>query len=167
MSSERFVRRAVLGDESILREVRLQALSDEPNAFGSTHERELGRSMAEWRRWMSPGVVFILCEPTAARGMVAGLRDEADLEVVHLMAMWVHPEIRGSGGADELVEAVIAWAQSEGAELVRLKVIDGNDRARRFYERLGFRPTGRRGVRERDGMIEFEMQRGVVHHARE
>ncbi len=35
------VRRAVVGDETILRELRLQALSDEPYAFGSTLEREL------------------------------------------------------------------------------------------------------------------------------
>jgi ribosomal protein S18 acetylase RimI-like enzyme len=93
--------------------------------------------------------------------MVAGLRDEADLEVVHLMAMWVHPKTRGSGGADELVEAVIAWAQSEGARLVRLKVIEGNVRARGFYERMGFRPTGREEIRQRDGRIEVEMERLV------
>jgi GNAT superfamily N-acetyltransferase len=162
MSIERSVRRAVLGDERILREVRLQALSDEPAAFGSTYEREAARTTADWQGWMSPGVAFILYEPAGDRGMVSGLRDEADLEVVHLMAMWVHPKIRGSGGADELVEAVIAWAQSEGAKRVRLKVIQGNDRARRFYERMGFRATGREEMRQRDGRIEVQMERSVT-----
>jgi hypothetical protein len=33
------VRRAVVGDEPGLRELRLQALSDAPAAFGSTYER--------------------------------------------------------------------------------------------------------------------------------
>jgi ribosomal protein S18 acetylase RimI-like enzyme len=162
MSIGRSVRRAVLGDETILREVRLQALSNAPEAFGSTYEREVARSTADWQRWISQGVVFILCESAEARGMVAGLRDEADPSIVHLMAMWVHPKIRGSGGADELVEAVIAWAQSEGAKLVRLKVIEGNDRARGFYERMGFRPTGREEIRLRDGRIEVEMERLVT-----
>jgi ribosomal protein S18 acetylase RimI-like enzyme len=161
MSSERSVRRAVLGDEPILREIRLQALSDAPDAFGSSYEREVARTTADWQGWMSPGVAFILCEPAGARGMVAGLRDEADLEIVHLMAMWVHPKVRGSGGADELVEAVLAWAQSEGAKVVRLKVIQGNDRARRFYERMDFRSTGREEIRLRDGAIELEMERRV------
>jgi GNAT superfamily N-acetyltransferase len=156
------VRRVILGDERILREVRLQALSDEPAAFGSTYEREAARTTADWQGWMSPGVAFILYEPAGARGMVSGLRDEADLEVVHLMAMWVHPKVRGSGGADELVEAVIAWAQSEGAKRVRLKVIQGNDRARRFYERMGFRATGREEMRQRDGRIEVQMERSVT-----
>lgn len=95
--------------------------------------------------------------------MVAGLRDETDPEVVHLMAMWVHPTIRGSGGAAELAAAVVAWAQSEGAKMVRLKVIQGNDRARGFYERMGFRTTGREEIRQRDGRIEVQMERFIDH----
>lgn len=37
----RSVRRTVVGDEAILRDLRLQAMSDAPEAFGSTYEREL------------------------------------------------------------------------------------------------------------------------------
>jgi ribosomal protein S18 acetylase RimI-like enzyme len=76
--------------------------------------------------------------------------------------MWVHPSIRGTGVADELVAAVIAWARSEGAKWVRLKVIQGNDRARHFYERMGFCTTGQEETRERDGVIEVQMQRPAV-----
>jgi ribosomal protein S18 acetylase RimI-like enzyme len=157
------LRRAALGDETILRELRLQALSEAPVAFGSTYEWELARTISDWQRWMSPGVTFILYEAAGARGMVAGVRDETDPAVVHLMAMWVHPKFRGSGGADELVTAVVAWAQSEGAKIVRLKVIQGNDRARHFYERMGFRSTGQEGIRQRDGLIEIQMERLVDH----
>jgi GNAT superfamily N-acetyltransferase len=153
------LQRAELGDEPILREIRLQALREAPDAFGSTYEKEVARTTADWRRWMSPGVTFILYEPARACGMVAGLRDETDPAVVHLMAMWVHPQFRGSGGADELVTAVVAWAESVGAKLVRLKVIQGNDRARHFYERMGFCPTGHEEIRERDGLIEVQMER--------
>jgi ribosomal protein S18 acetylase RimI-like enzyme len=155
------LRRAEFGDEAILREIRLKALSDAPDAFGSTLDKELGRPTADWQRWMSPGVTFILNESTNARGMVAGVHHESDPAVVHLMAMWVHPDIRGLGGADELVSAVVAWAESKRAKLVRLKVIQGNDRARRFYERVGFRPTGIEEVRERDGRVEVQMERVV------
>ena len=165
MSSERSVRRAAPGDEPILREIRLQALREAPVAFGSTYEREMARTTSDWQRWISSGVTFILYESAGPRGLVAGRHDEADAAVVHLMAMWVHPAIRGSGGAGNLVSAVVGWAQSEGAELVRLKVIEGNDRARHFYERMGFCPTGQRQVRERDGLIEIEMERLVASSA--
>jgi hypothetical protein len=34
------VRRAMAGDEPILRALRLEAMSDAPQAFGSTYDRE-------------------------------------------------------------------------------------------------------------------------------
>ena len=97
------VRRAVIGDEPILRELRLQALSDAPDAFGSTYERELARTTSDWQRWLSPGVTFILEEPRGASGIVAGGRDGSDPAIVHLMAMWVHPTRRGTDAGDRLV----------------------------------------------------------------
>jgi GNAT superfamily N-acetyltransferase len=156
------IRRAQLGDEPILREVRLQALSEAPLAFGSTYEKELARTTSDWQRWMSPGVTFVLYEPAGARGIIAGLRDETDRAVVYLLAMWVHPKIRGAGGADALVAEVVTWARSEGAKFVRLNVIQGNDRARRFYERNGFRDTGQQAIRQRDGLIENQMERPLA-----
>ena len=75
------------------------------------------------------------------------------------MAMWVHPDARGSGGADALVDEVAAWARAEGADVIQLLVIDSNRRAQRFYERNGFRSTGRTHVRERDKAIELQMER--------
>jgi GNAT superfamily N-acetyltransferase len=155
------VRRAVVGDETILREIRLQALSESPDAFGSTYARELARTPEDWRRWLSAGVTFILEDAQRARGIVAGVRDAAASSVVHLMAMWVHPDVRGSGAGDLLVAEIIAWARAEKANVVRLQVVDANRHAQRLYERHGFRATGHTRVRERDGQIEVQMERLV------
>ena len=155
------VRRAGVGDEAILRSLRLEALSLEPDAFGSTYERELARTVEDWRRWMSPGAVFLLEDAQAARGLVAAAHDSADPAIVHLMAMWVQPDARGAGGADALVAAVVGWARSEHSSAVRLQVIHDNGRARRCYERNGFKVTGGTRVRERDQVIEIQMERKV------
>ncbi len=151
------VRRALIGDEPVLRALRLQALTDSPGAFGSTYERELARTAEDWRRWLAPGVTFILEAGGEPRGLVAGSRDPNDFSVVHLMAMWVHPDLRGTGAADALVSSVKVWAGQVGATQVRLNVVESNHRARRCYERAGFRATGRRGVVERTGNVEIEM----------
>jgi hypothetical protein len=90
------VRRAVLGDEPILRTLRLEALAGAPETFGSTYDRELARTTADWRRWLSPGVTLLLEEDGTARGLVAGMHDALDPGTVHLMAMWVHPVLRGA-----------------------------------------------------------------------
>jgi|ERR1700730_2206751 RimJ/RimL family protein N-acetyltransferase len=151
------VRRAVIGDEGMLRALRLQALADSPRAFSSTYERELARTTEDWRRWLAPGVTFILKAGGEPCGLVAGSRDQHDFSVVHLMAMWVHPDVRGTGAADALVSPVKDWAAQVGATQVRLSVVESNHRARRCYERAGFRATGRRGVVERTGDVEIEM----------
>jgi GNAT superfamily N-acetyltransferase len=151
------VRRAVIGDEAVLRALRLQALSDSPRAFSSAYERELARTTEDWRRWLAPSATFFLETDGEARGLVAGVPDAQDSSVVYLMAMWVHPDVRGTGAADMLVSCVKAWAAEMHAKEVRLNVVKGNDRARRCYERAGFRATGRQGVIERTGDVEIEM----------
>jgi GNAT superfamily N-acetyltransferase len=151
------VRHAAIGDEEVLRSLRLQALADSPRAFSSSYEREMARTTEDWRRWMSPGVTLILTMEGEPRGLVAGVRDKEDSSVVHLMAMWVHPDLRGTGAADLLVSSVKKWAAEVGATRVRLDVVEGNERARRCYERAGFRATGRTGVVEKNGDIEIEM----------
>jgi GNAT superfamily N-acetyltransferase len=151
------VRSAVIGDEPVLRALRLQALTDSPGAFSSTYERELARTTEDWRRWLAPGVTFILEAGGEPRGLVVGRRDKNEFSVVHLMAMWVHPDVRGTGAADALVSSVKAWASQVGATQVRLNVVEGNCRARRCYERAGFRATGHQGVVERTGDVEIEM----------
>jgi ribosomal protein S18 acetylase RimI-like enzyme len=71
--------------------------------------------------------------------------------------MWVHPDVRGTGAADVLVSSVKAWAAEVGATHVRLNVVESNGRAKRCYERAGFRATGRQGVVEKTGDVEIEM----------
>ena len=58
--------------------------------------------------------------------------------------MWVAPARRGQGVADGLVEAVCEQARQAGAGTITLWVTEVNDRARAFYRRLGFAPTGAR-----------------------
>jgi ribosomal protein S18 acetylase RimI-like enzyme len=135
---------------------------DSPDAFGSTYERELARTTSDWQKWLSPGVTFILEVGDGAGGIVAGVHDAADSNVVHLMAMWIDPLFRGSAGADELAACVISWAASEGARTIRLEVMQSNERARRFYERNGFRACGDQAISEREGRSRIRMERAVT-----
>lgn len=155
------VRRAGFGDEPVLRALRLEALTDAPEAFGSTYARELARTTADWQRWFAPGVTFILEEAGIPRGLVAGEPDRDDPAIVHLLAMWVHPLLRGTGAADTLMAALLTWALDRRAHQVQLMVTASNERAQRLYARHGFRPTGHHVTRERDGAIELRMERAL------
>jgi predicted kinase/GNAT superfamily N-acetyltransferase len=152
------LRRAEIADVSILRALRIEALTAEPAAFGSTLEREIDRTDENWRCWLAPDATFLLEADGEPRGMVAGVQENEDVSTVDLRAMWIHPEARGTGAAGLLIAAVRKWAGSIGATHVRLKVVEKNLRARRCYERCGLCATGRCFVREKDGATELEME---------
>jgi GNAT superfamily N-acetyltransferase len=151
------VRRAVVGDEPALRAVRLTALEDSLHLFDTSIERELAYSTDDWRRWITGSAVFFLESGGETRGLVCGKRDASDPQTVHLLAMWVHPDLRGSGAASALIAAVKAWAAEIGVARVRLGLVEGNMRAQRCYERAGFRLTGRRSQVQFNPLPEIEM----------
>lgn len=58
-----------------------------------------------------------------------------------LVALYVAPDARGAGVAGRLLAAGCDWAGERGFDRLQLYVTATNDRARRFYGRLGLRPV--------------------------
>ena len=59
-----------------------------------------------------------------------------------LEALYVRPAAWGTGLADRLHASAEAELRRRGTPRARLWVLEGNGRARRFYERHGWRPDG-------------------------
>lgn len=139
------VRRIHTGEGATLREIRLRALADAPQAFASPLSAEEGFSPERWNEMAARGAsghhvaTFFASEGEAMIGLVTGLRKEESAEKVDLVSMWVAPEARKKQGvAKRLVDAVLSWAQECGVQRVELWVLEGNDAAERFYRRAGF-----------------------------
>jgi ribosomal protein S18 acetylase RimI-like enzyme len=133
------VRRLVPDDAPVLRETRLRALADTPENFGSLVAVERVRPAEEWRAWIRDRAWFAAFDGDNAVALVCGWPAEAEWLV---FSMWVAPQARGRGVAAQLLDAVREAAEEAGAQAIGLHVFDGNDRARRVYERLGFVLTG-------------------------
>jgi GNAT superfamily N-acetyltransferase len=112
------------------REIRLRSLRQDPDAFGSTYEREAAFTEQTWRSRL---------DGTSGPSVLAYAGDEV---VGMVVAMWTAPDRRGQGIGRQVLDHVIGWAGERGL-LVDLWVADGNPGARRLYERHGFRPDGR------------------------
>jgi GNAT superfamily N-acetyltransferase len=141
------VRQARAADWAALRELRLRALADAPDAFASTLEREAAFPEQVWRQRAEGGegsVNFIASEGGAGIGMVAIFAVADTPGHMHLVGMWVDPRHRRRGVAQALVERAVRWARERPASEVILWVADHNIPARTLYERVGFRPTGER-----------------------
>jgi len=147
---------------------RLSALQDTPLAFGSTYEREAAFSADDWRvrvqRWNgATGIGFLAIDKDLPCGIAGALLDRTNPKQADLVSMWTAPTHRRRGAGKLLVEHVIAWAQSRGAERLRLLVTNTNDTAIRFYQRLGFALTGRTEPYPNDPALqELEMHLSIV-----
>jgi GNAT superfamily N-acetyltransferase len=128
-----------------LRSLRLEALRDRPDAFGSTLERESGVDGDTWRGWTTGdgwgGAVatFVANDAGTLVGMATGFNPDDDPRSVWLFAMWVRPDRRSGGIGRELVASVARWAVDRpGVDQILLRVTTSNDAAVRFYAGCGF-----------------------------
>jgi len=140
------VREAVSDDWRALRDIRLAALRDAPEAFGSTYDQQATFGEADWLRRIARGGTFLayLPEVTTSQpaGPAGGYAERPGL--VELVSMYVRPPARGRGVGEALVASVIEWAGARDAASVHQWVTEANRPARLLYERCGFTLTGER-----------------------
>jgi ribosomal protein S18 acetylase RimI-like enzyme len=136
-------RRVVLaGDDwRTFREIRLRALADAPDAFGTTLAQAEGLPDDVWReRAEGPGPTLLVLEdgrPVAMGGLFPLPAEGRAM----IWGMWTAPEARGRGLGSRLLGQLVARARARGLE-VFLHVTEGNEAARRLYLEHGFAPTG-------------------------
>ena len=129
-----------------LRDVRLAGLLDAPEAFWATWADERRYLREDWVDFARRVVWFVAVRQSSSAALNVGLvgclqRDEFPNEA-EVISMWVQRDERSAGTADLLIGAVHGWAVAGGMCALGLWVVDGNERARRFYERHLYVPTG-------------------------
>jgi ribosomal protein S18 acetylase RimI-like enzyme len=133
------IRRLLPADAPLFKDIRLEALQQAPEAFGSTYEHERSQSLAQFEAVLARADVFGAFRGTDLLGM-AGYRTQDGPKRAHkgfLWGMYVRAIARGTGVAKPLVEAVLAHAR-ERVELVQLSVVAENETAQRLYRSCGF-----------------------------
>jgi len=145
------VRIRVLQESDIeaYQQLRLRGLRTNPEAFGSTYEREAKFTRETIAARIRPTddkfVLGAFDDSCALVGIVTFVRDEG-LKVRHkgsIYGMYVAPESRRQGQGRALITELLARARTlEGLEQVHLSVVSDNDRARQLYRSLGFEIYG-------------------------
>jgi GNAT superfamily N-acetyltransferase len=146
------VHRVTVADAARMRALRLEMLADSPLAFLETLAQAAARSHESYRRRVAQAATggqtaqFVADPGGRARliGHAGGtvLPDEPGETVV--FAVYVTPAHRGGKVLADLVESVAAWSRACGRDRLMLEVVEGNGRAVRAYEKLGFEDTGER-----------------------
>lgn len=138
------LRRLAPEDAAAFRALRLDALRQDPAAFGSSLPEEAQRPLSWFGETLAGAAVFAAEEaPGRLLGMLAWRR--ASLlkrrHIGHVWGMYVRAEARGQGLGGALLGAVIADARQQ-VSLLQIMVGEGNPTARRLYEAAGFTVYG-------------------------
>ncbi|MCU7727199.1 GNAT family N-acetyltransferase [Actinoplanes sp. KI2] len=127
-------------------------LADHPLAFLETLAQAAARPHEAFRQRVAQaargaGVAQFVADP-GGRARLIGQAGGTVLPDVPgetvIFAVYVTPAHRGGKVLAELVEAVAGWSRASGRERLMLEVVEGNRRAVRAYEKLGFEDTGER-----------------------
>jgi ribosomal protein S18 acetylase RimI-like enzyme len=143
------IRRLNVGEATLYREIRLQALKESPGAFTTTYESALNRDFDSWIAQAdgsargSDRATFIVFADQPI-GLAALYRDPDPDHAFRgeLIQVWVSADYRGSSVATELLDHIFEWASHNNFRLVRAQVTPANSRAFHFYEKYGFQPVG-------------------------
>ena len=133
-------------DAPLYRALRLQGLQAHPEAFGADYETSAARPIEYWQERMrsgagsSEGVTYVADAAGELVGMTALVRNDL-LKTRHaasIFGVYTHPDWRGTGVADALLEACAGYARALGIRLLRLGVVTTNASAIRLYQRCGY-----------------------------
>ncbi len=136
-------------DVADYRAIRLAALKDAPDAFGSTYEAEVGLAMEAFAERLATTIVLGAYAAAAGGGDariigMVGFKQQTMTRLAHKGFVWgfyVEPAARGRGVGVALVERIVAAATGLVQQLT-LSVVQGNDAALALYERCGFETYG-------------------------
>jgi ribosomal protein S18 acetylase RimI-like enzyme len=131
-------------DWRVLRTVRLEALTDSPNAFTSSFARESCWGEPEWRRAFRGARWIVARESENVIGLAKSIGEPGHPGTRHVESIWVAPTHRRRGVSRALLRTVAQIERRKGVTDLLLWVLEDNRDAQLAYKALGFEPTGER-----------------------
>jgi GNAT superfamily N-acetyltransferase len=123
---------------STLKSMRLEALRDAPSAFVATWEAERDRPPDYWEEQFVRATWVIAQHGARTVGIAALVEPEPKSLVRFVESVWVEPEYRWCGVLRQMLDHLEERAKEDGANELRLWVLDTNESAEEAYLKLGF-----------------------------
>ncbi len=119
---------------------RARGLSGDPNAFRVTPQDDATLALNAWRSRLARDYVVAVTGQNGDWLGIGGLSQIDGEKLRHkglIWGMYVDPVARGTGAADQIMQALVKHAIGKLRQL-QLTVMADNQRARSFYERHRF-----------------------------
>ena len=138
------IRRLGPEDAADYRALRLEALRDEPTAFGASAEEEAAQPLDWFAARLAASVVLGAFSAGALVGTAGYYRPDGakSAHIGQVVGIWVTPAARRAGHARALLAGLLDRAARDGLLVLRLSVKTGNAPAIALYRSAGFEIYG-------------------------
>ena len=153
------------------RDLRLEALREEPQAFGSSYSDQKGRSTDEWQHYLKGYIegkkswMVFASDGEKLIGMLGAFRTENDADKkAQIIAVYVTKAARGKGVGKLLLKSLLDKLTKEtDIKKLTLAVNVEQTAALKLYESFGFTITGKESMVLGDGIkhAEYLMERAI------
>ena len=144
MKEEIVIRKASVRYWKEFKEIRLEAVKNNPEGFGSAYEEEVDRSKERWKISLinKNKIVFLALDgkiPIA----ISIISYESSIKMnhlAHIYSVYVKPEYRGRKISSRLIEFILADASNKKKiKKVKLSVVTTQTPAINLYKKFGFK----------------------------
>lgn len=139
------IRKLSRNDWQIFKEIRLQMLKEEPQAYARTFEEMVKRTDDEWKENVisaNSGLLVLW-----VNGKLAGINGYfyPNKEEVEIWGMFIRSEFRGHGLGKKLMEEIEKEIRKDkNIKLIRIEVTTTQKVAYGLYKKMGFKVVGRK-----------------------
>jgi ribosomal protein S18 acetylase RimI-like enzyme len=132
----------------IYRELRLEALRQDSEAFSGSYEESVQRSEDDWRKKASDPKSYIMIAQSSDEviGMAAAYQEQGkkNQHVAHMWGAYIRKAHRGEGKGLELVKALLKeLTLNKEIEKITLSFNTAQTAAVELYKELGFEIVGK------------------------
>ena len=146
-------------DWQTMKDFRLKALKESPEAFARTYEEELAFDDNVWIKrtdGASEGkerICFLCFDGEKPVGIGGSSVSKQRKQASSVNSVWVDPAYRGTEAAKMIMDCLKDWASSIGLTQMEGLVTSTNERALGFYKKYGFEVTNETETLERDPSV--------------
>ena len=137
------IRQLDIHDANDFRTIRLSGLQNSPEMFGSTYAVESKRPLALFAERIEKSVIFAAYHEQKIVGVIIFLQESGlkSAYKANIYGFYIEPQFRNRGIANQLLQAVIHFAQQH-VEQIMLSVVSDNNLAIALYKKHGFQTYG-------------------------
>ncbi len=152
------------------RAIRLEALRDSPQAFGTTYADMLAKPQGFWQLRLEDAAsaksswLLFARRAGSVLGMIGAFADPPESRAAAVISVFVTPAERGQGVSRLLMHAILERLAQAGFTQAHLSVNIEQKAALRLYQNFGFRVTASETNPMGDGQVheEYLMERPLA-----